>query len=572
MTDIPFSFGARPPESSEYDRLTNLSQMKPTIGEVAGAYASETFYGVGSLEEDLAASYMGREATYGTKISEDDWKASNNFRDGLIYHEGLTDKSSKVLADRHDARLSNQFIQERASGLQTAVGIGVGFLSGVVEPKNLLSGVAAALVTGGAGAAIPSVGRLIAVDTVKAAAGRGVAEGVVASALTEPLSLSSAKKLQDDYTMADSMMNLALGSVLGAGLGVGGKALELRAKNKQKIIVEAYQAEQGLAVKELDTAIGQTSQGMAVDVASVRQFDNAEVSARARQELPRIEEKIAATGVTKVTELPEFKAWFEGSKVVDDTGMPQVMYHGTTRDFEAFDPNIKAASLQNYGAGSYFATNPADVLARGGREGANIKPVYLALKNPLEITFDDFRAKFGGVEPKEITKRVKAEGYDGIAIKPTIERAADEFVVFDAGNIKSIFNRGKFDPNDPRLIDAERLQVRKGLAESNARIQTDNAPIKKLQDDLAKPDNSTAYNPNDSLDIQKYLDEAGDMEDQIRIEQEFEGMKEELAELKSQGLLNDEELRVLENLSNIDKESAIFDNILLNAKICLTRG
>jgi len=38
------------------------------------------------------------------------------------------------------------------------------------------------------------------------------------------------------------------------------------------------------------------------------------------------------------------------------------------------------------------------------------------------------------------------------------ERDVDKYIVFDAGNIKSIFNRGEFDPTDPRLIDIKKAR------------------------------------------------------------------------------------------------------------------
>jgi 2'-5' RNA ligase/8-oxo-dGTP pyrophosphatase MutT (NUDIX family) len=38
----------------------------------------------------------------------------------------------------------------------------------------------------------------------------------------------------------------------------------------------------------------------------------------------------------RVTDTPQFKAWFGNSKVVDANGNPQVVYHGSPRDFDAF--------------------------------------------------------------------------------------------------------------------------------------------------------------------------------------------------------------------------------------------
>lgn len=569
MPEISFSTyagrkdGGQSEMAAAFERSTRLEQAQPTTGEVIGAAVEETFQGAGSFSQDIAAMNIRTSQARDITLSEDDWKRSDNFRAGLAYHPTMTEYESKVLADRHDQRIDNELIQSKASGLQTAAGMGTSLLTGIVEPKNFVSGVAAALFTGGVGALVPSVGRVVAVNTVRSAAARGVAEGVVGAALTEPLSMASAKQLQDDYTFADSMMNLAIGSVLGAGLGAGGKALELRGKAKQAEIAEAYKAESKLAIKELDTALAQTVQGAPIDVASVKQIDNAEVAARARQELPKIEERIAATGVTKVTDTPEFKTWFGESKVVDDAGAPKVMYHGTAKDIEEFAAGRSARGLIFFTDNPKFASDYTT--SKGGSEagGANVIPVYISA-NKIHKPMRWSEAQ--GLGAEHFTDR----GYD--AVKIIDDGGVETLAVVKPTQIKSIFNRGKFDPNDPRLIDAERLQVRKGQAEANSKIQADNAPIKKLQDDLAKPDNSTAYSPKDSFDVQKYIDDAGGLEDDIRLEQEFEGMKEELASMHEQGLLSAEEIGILENMADAEAQAGIYDNILLNAKICLTRG
>jgi hypothetical protein len=97
-------------------------------------------------------------------------------------------------------------------------------------------------------------------------------------------------------------------------------------------------------------------------------------------------------------------------------------------------------------------------------------------------------------------------------------------------------------------------------------------PIKSLQEQLAKPDNSTAYAPDADVKVQKELDEYGDIDDQIRLERDLEGLQEELEILREQGVLSDEDVRVLDKLREIDQETNIWDNILANAQICLTRG
>lgn len=57
---------------------------------------------------------------------------------------------------------------------------------------------------------------------------------------------------------------------------------------------------------------------------------------------------------------PALARWFGNSVVVDETGAPKVVYHGTTAIFTAFDQD-KANVESDFGAGFYFTSSPDDV-------------------------------------------------------------------------------------------------------------------------------------------------------------------------------------------------------------------
>jgi hypothetical protein len=66
------------------------------------------------------------------------------------------------------------------------------------------------------------------------------------------------------------------------------------------------------------------------------------------------------------TESPEFRRWFGKSRVVDSTGKPKTMYHGSNSpDIEAFDPS-KANPSALYGPGLYFTDAPHVAGSDGG--------------------------------------------------------------------------------------------------------------------------------------------------------------------------------------------------------------
>ena len=81
---------------------------------------------------------------------------------------------------------------------------------------------------------------------------------------------------------------------------------------------------------------------------------------------------------------PAFKKWFGDSKVVDENGDPLVVYHGTTSAFSEFYPwsHFGDALQANHrtAEGPRFINNDLSTAT------PNLMPVYLSIKNPLEVT------------------------------------------------------------------------------------------------------------------------------------------------------------------------------------------
>lgn len=73
-----------------------------------------------------------------------------------------------------------------------------------------------------------------------------------------------------------------------------------------------------------------------------------------------------------------FKAWFDGSKVVTETGEPKVAYHGTQKTFDEFRPSPRGT----FGTGIYFTD------ARSSAEdydATRVVEVFVNLKNPWMV-------------------------------------------------------------------------------------------------------------------------------------------------------------------------------------------
>lgn len=159
---------------------------------------------------------------------------------------------------------------------------------------------------------------------------------------------------------------------------------------------------------------------------------------------------------TETTATPEFQTWFGESKVVDESGKPILVYHGTSsEDFESFKVGDRGAWFgeEPRTAGMYAIGN--DTMLDGAKRGENplprVVPAYLSIKNPYIVTPEDWKAMRGDSKSyqqkqREITARAKAAGHDGISYGDGV------WTVFKPEQIKSVFNAGTFDANDPRIL------------------------------------------------------------------------------------------------------------------------
>ena len=142
-------------------------------------------------------------------------------------------------------------------------------------------------------------------------------------------------------------------------------------------------------------------------------------------------------------ETKPFKKWFEGSKVLCQSGQPLIVYHGTDAQFSAFDQD-RAWRSGGDDAGFYFTPNAA--LAK--QYGANVLDCYLSVKNPKYVSQDE-------IEYLSFSDKADLElkGFDGLIAKDETGNIT-EVVAFFPTQIKSATaNNGAFDPNNPCLAE-----------------------------------------------------------------------------------------------------------------------
>lgn len=174
-----------------------------------------------------------------------------------------------------------------------------------------------------------------------------------------------------------------------------------------------------------------------------------------------------------------FKRWFGDSKVVDESGQPLVVYRGMS--VNAFN------SPNKFNNGSWFssAKDYAKLYSKGKGifKKSKVYPVYLSIKKPFYIGstdtgFDSFYKKedfykniadrlnidtniitdklknvegvwvYSIVDSKEFSDLLKESGYDGIE---AIERGNHTYKTFYSNQIKSVYNRGTFDPSNNNI-------------------------------------------------------------------------------------------------------------------------
>lgn len=236
-----------------YTRATSFSRYQSTIGEASLAAAARGWDfapGPGLLRDEeldraqgidspirrfrqmfshpsvpLPQSVLEAEgaaaAEAAPRLSEAEWKASSSFRKGLKYPEyGWTKEAAEYLAERYDRRQRQDFIiANRPSGFASNAAVfGAEIAGGLVDPLSI------------AASFVPIVGeaRFAALTARFGKTGArliaGGVEGFAGNAALEPFVFATAQREQADYTMTDSLVNIAFGTVFGAGLHVGAGA------------------------------------------------------------------------------------------------------------------------------------------------------------------------------------------------------------------------------------------------------------------------------------------------------------------------------------------------------------
>ena len=186
-----------------------------------------------------------------------------------------------------------------------------------------------------------------------------------------------------------------------------------------------------------------------------------------------------------------------------DGHKPMTFYHATTKDFDTFNTHgtgfasALGMAFEVERHGSFFAVDPmfAESFIEKPdypgeyKEGGRVIPVHLSVQNPIDLrdnnlsymlrdedTVEGFKANdidlrsiyyhvpefdrwelFDGPEGAEFVDNLQKLGFDGAIINESIPnnsnaKSGEVWVVFNPNQVKSIHNRGSFNPDDPSLM------------------------------------------------------------------------------------------------------------------------
>ncbi len=219
---------------------TGYDQYQIKLGETLSAVAEDNwnFNPLSSIQTyyDLESARSSAQEESAVRISRDE--LNKEYSDiGLFFKEDEYQSVVDIMVEKKkEERARQSIIQRGPKGFvpevaKFATGLGVSLF----DPINIAS------------AFIPVVGQarfagLVAkTGFARARLVKGAAEGAVGAAVVEPIVYGVSQKVQADYGLVDSFLNITFGTILGGGLHVGAGALkDLRTSEKfQKRISEA---------------------------------------------------------------------------------------------------------------------------------------------------------------------------------------------------------------------------------------------------------------------------------------------------------------------------------------------
>jgi GNAT superfamily N-acetyltransferase len=191
------------------------------------------------------------------------------------------------------------------------------------------------------------------------------------------------------------------------------------------------------------------------------------------------------------TKKQNFAKFMDGSKAVHTDGSPMRMYHTTRNDFHSFQVGRTTKNSGTFGdwetqRHAIFVTPHHEASQAYGKlgdkfePGANVMPLHISVKNPLDLrdgahrTFElGDKFKEHGINPnwlahfswghfddedgKNFVEAAKKMGHDAVIFHdehPDHHTSFETWAVFHPHQIKSVYNRGTYNPDTSHISES----------------------------------------------------------------------------------------------------------------------
>lgn len=392
-------FGQSYPNTALEDNAFNEVQLNTS--SVMGAAMREAYLdtpeaSMARYRELEVAMDNKREDATGDDIyypGQEEWKEKFGHLPGLKYDPKVNMTGWKLIAERKQRELSNQFIMSHGSGSAwEKVGqFGVGAVASLASPIDI--GLSFIPIVGEAKMAA-LVGR---VGKVGARIMAGVAEGAVGASLTEPFAYLARTQEQADYDGWNSLQNIAFGAAFGATLRVGGGAVADFLKGRT----------QSTHMNATETALNQLMDDRQVNVEHVHAAD------------------------------PDFAT-------------PDYTHVGTD-DLDPGTPGIQtAADIQNGGVGKSTEWQIAN--EGGGEGGLKLASDYDVLEASANLGKNNFDTLEQALKDQEVQAMLKAMGFHGYDLGGNLHMPFDRLDP-KTGQVKAGKSPGQVSSHEDGTID-----------------------------------------------------------------------------------------------------------------------
>ena len=559
--------------------------------DVLGATFEETMYynplnALGRIADQKLG--QGRK---GRHLTREEYLESEYYREGMdINQDGITEGLASLLAERHDERSAFQTTLSRSRG---GIGLGaaqfgVALAGSVLDPLNIASAfIPSVAVARGATMAAKirpanvakAIRQRLDGKTSGSRFATGTIDGAVGAVAVEPLVYGAAALEQDDdYTLMDSFLNVALGSALGGGLHWGAGKISDRINKlpapvrdeAHKISIVQAATDQEIQVRDL--------------IDDVEKTNLATVEERAGKKIV-----YKSDGTTVAVDVVDISK--DGTITVRDVdGTEKIVDASDLRGKSPFDEDFE---VEDIGTGETVPVSTmSDALLKASVKEFDARIETLqpyAGKPESEISADAVK-----IEKLKAEKRAVEVEMDRRAGK-AIERPADpdmkQAIEADLATFqKEIDNiRAKAEKRKNKRITAaeqkklaelqEKIATRQSqLQEASDLVDTEQGVLTTQQaDDLAEnqqmqPDNlgrlAEHKDAVDEMAADKPVMEEIDLND---FEAENARMQEDLQDEEMQQFLADDLKRSIEDTAILDEKASKYEDISRAGAACILR-